>query len=209
MISGGDSHHPQGDPGTDRMEAARAAVRECTRCSLCDTRTNAVPGIGSGESGVMFVGEAPGRSEDLRGRPFVGRAGKVLTRVLEEAGISRESVYITNTVKCRPPQNRVPNQSERDACRAHLDAEISMIKPDIICIMGNTAYGSILGGAGKTDKRGSVVRKDGMFYFLTVHPAAVIYTPDLAGVLATDIKRLFEVQREIRAGREVACDGTA
>lgn len=209
MISGGGGHHLQGDPGTGGMEDAWAAVRECTRCGLCDTRTNAVPGIGSGESGVMFVGEAPGRSEDLRGRPFVGRAGRVLTQVLDEAGVSRESVYITNTVKCRPPQNRVPNQAERDACRPHLDAEISMIKPDIICIMGNTAYRSILGGAGITDKRGSVVRKDGMFYFLTVHPAAVIYNPGLAGVLAADIKRLFEVQKEIRAGREVACDGPA
>ena len=194
---------------TGKMDSIRAAVRECIRCSLCETRTNAVPGAGSGKLGVMFVGEAPGRSEDLRGRPFVGKAGKILTKALEDAGVSRESVYITNTVKCRPPQNRVPRQSERDACRAHLDAEISALEPTIICIMGNTAYGSILGGAGITDKRGRIIERDGRIYFPTIHPAAVIYNPDLAAVLAADIKKLFGVLGEIRAGRKVACDDSA
>lgn len=194
---------------TDGMDSIRAAVRECVRCSLCETRTNAVPGAGSGKSGVMFVGEAPGRSEDLRGRPFVGRAGKILTKALEDAGVSRESVYITNTVKCRPPQNRVPRQSERDACRAHLDAEIGALEPAIICIMGNTAYGSVLGGTGITDKRGRVIERDGRIYFPTIHPAAVIYNPDLADVLAADIKKLFDILDRIRSGKEVTYDDSA
>lgn len=194
---------------TDEMDSITAAVRRCTRCSLCETRTNAVPGVGSGKSGVMFVGEAPGRSEDLRGRPFVGKAGKILTKVLEDAGVSRESVYITNTVKCRPPQNRVPHQSERDACRAHLDSEMRTLEPAIICIMGNTAYGSILGGTGITDKRGKIIEKDGRIYFPTIHPAAVIYNPDLATVLAADIKKLFGILGDVRAGKKVACDDSA
>lgn len=194
---------------TGEIDSITMAVRRCTRCSLCETRTNAVPGVGSNKSGVMFVGEAPGRSEDLRGRPFVGRAGKILTKVLEDAGVSRESVYITNTVKCRPPQNRVPHQAERDACRAHLDAEMRALEPAIICIMGNTAYGSILGGAGITDKRGKIIEKDGKIYFPTIHPAAVIYNPDLATVLTADIKKLFGILSDIRAGKEVACDDSA
>lgn len=185
------------------LENAAEAVRACTRCALCETRTNAVPGLGSGGSGVMFVGEAPGRSEDLRGRPFVGQAGRILTEALRAAGVSRDDVYITNTVKCRPPNNRVPRQSERDACREHLEAEIRILRPLVVCVMGNTAFGSLLGGAGITEKRGSMVRRDGMLYYPTVHPAAVIYNPSLAGVLEGDIRRLFGVVKRIRAGEMV------
>lgn len=170
-----------------------AAVRECTRCDLCKTRKNAVPGIGDARATVVFVGEAPGRNEDLRGRPFVGQAGRILTRALEEAGVSRESVYITNTVKCRPPKNRVPREAERRACRAYLDLEMQIIKPRVVCVMGNTAYGSLLGGTGITEKRGVPVERDGVVYFPTIHPAAVIYNSSLADVLVKDMKKLFEV----------------
>ena len=185
------------------LEDVAADVRTCTRCGLCEGRTNAVPGLGGGASGVMFVGEAPGRSEDLRGRPFVGQAGRILGEALRAVGISRDDVYITNTVKCRPPNNRVPRQSERDACRMHLDAEIRTLRPLVVCVMGNTAFGSLLGGAGITEKRGCLVRRDGILYYPTIHPAAVIYNRSLTGVLEDDLKRLFGIVGRIRAGEAV------
>lgn len=181
--------------GLDTLEDVAQAVSECTRCELCVGRTNAVPGIGSGKSGVIFVGEAPGRSEDLRGRPFVGQAGRILTDALEKAGISRRDVYITNAVKCRPPQNRAPRTGERASCRRYLEDEIRIIKPRIICVMGNTAMNSLLGGGGITDRRGTLVEQDGTLYFPTIHPAAVLYNPRLAGVLEEDIKKLFSILR--------------
>ena len=95
-------------------------VINCTKCKLCKTRTNSVPGKGNFQSDVMFVGEAPGRNEDKNGEPFIGVAGKKLSAALEEAGITREEVYITNIVKCRPPNNRVPNTNERSTCQEYL-----------------------------------------------------------------------------------------
>ncbi len=168
----------------------RKSVTGCTRCDLCKTRTNAVPGKGSENAKIIFVGEAPGRSEDARGEPFVGPAGRILDEALSSAGISRDSVYITNTTKCRPPSNRVPTVQERAACSDYLQAEIRIIAPEIVCIMGNTAYASILGGTNITRNRGKVTVHDGVKYFPTVHPAAVIYNGALRDVLGDDIKTL-------------------
>ena len=188
------------------LEAIKQNVINCTKCDLCKTRTNAVPGKGSFQSDVIFVGEAPGRNEDRNGEPFVGVAGKKLSVALEEAGISREEVYITNIVKCRPPNNRVPNKVERDACQDYIRQEISIIKPKIICILGNTAFNSILGGSEITKFRGKVVRKDSQLYFLTVHPAATIYNQELITVLNDDIKRLFDAIRELKNNKEIQVD---
>ena len=179
--------------GLNSMDVVASAVSACTRCDLCHSRTNAVPGMGSGESGVMFVGEAPGRNEDFRGRPFVGRAGHILTEALEKAGVSRKDVYITNTVKCRPPNNRNPHRTERESCKDYLDAEIRLLKPRIICILGNVALKSLLGDDGITSKRGSIVKKDNLVYFPTIHPAAVLYNPQLSHTLEQDIKKLFAI----------------
>ena len=166
-------------------------VSKCTKCGLCRNRTNAVPGKGSAGSKVIFVGEAPGRSEDARGEPFVGSAGKRLTAALEHAGVSRDSVYITNVVKCRPPDNRVPTDKEREMCAAYLEAEIMLIRPRFVCVMGNTAFKSLLGGENITKHRGKIFEKDGQDYFVTIHPAATIYNPDLLPVLKRDMKKLF------------------
>ena len=185
------------------LEEIARLVRACERCDLCKTRTHAVPGLGSGRAGVMFVGEAPGRSEDLRGRPFVGQAGRILNEALQSAGVSRDDVYITNTVKCRPPNNRVPHASERDACGNYLDEEISILRPLVVCVMGNTAFGSLLGGSGITRSRGCIIRRKGMLYYPTVHPAAVIYNRDLDGVLRDDIVDLFGLVGRIRDGESV------
>ena len=188
------------------LEAIRQNVIECTNCDLCKTRTNAVPGKGNFQSDVIFVGEAPGRNEDQRGEPFVGIAGKRLEQALGSAGIDRDSVYITNVVKCRPPNNRVPSVAERDTCKEYLQKEISIIKPKVICVLGNTAFNSVLGGAEITKFRGKVVRKDNQIYFLTVHPAATIYNQELIGVLESDIAKLFETIRELKNNRQVKID---
>ena len=190
----------------DGLKALHEEVTGCTRCKLHKTRTHAVPGVGSRTSDVVFIGEAPGRTEDIRGEPFVGAAGQMLSWALEAAGSSRDEVYITNVVKCRPPENRVPDTEERKACREHLDVEMEEIKPRIICIMGNTAFGSMLGRTGIGKVRGKVCRMDGQLYFLTVHPAATLYNRDLVGVLNADIARLFEIIDEMRNGRDVRVD---
>lgn len=172
------------------IESVRKHVSVCTKCNLCTDRTNAVPGAGDTESRIILVGEAPGRSEDIRGEPFVGSAGSILSSVLEHAGIRRDSIYITNVVKCRPPGNRVPTDAERQSCSEYLDAELDLIKPDIVCVMGNTAFKSILGGDNITKHRGRVFKKDGLDYFVTIHPAAAIYNRDLLPVLQEDMQRL-------------------
>ena len=188
------------------LETTRQKVIECTKCELSKTRTNAVPGKGNFQSEVIFVGEAPGRNEDKNGEPFVGIAGQRLNLALNEAGVSRESIYITNVVKCRPPNNRVPTISERNTCQDYLQKEISIIKPKIICILGNTAFNSILGGSEITKYRGKIVKKDKQFYFLTVHPAATIYNQELITVLKEDIAKLFDLIRELKNGKQISAD---
>ena len=188
------------------LEIIRQKVTECTKCELSKTRTNAVPGKGNFQSDVIFVGEAPGRNEDKNGEPFVGIAGQRLSLALDNVGVLRESVYITNVVKCRPPNNRVPTISERNTCQDYLQKEISIIKPKIICILGNTAFNSILGGSEITKYRGKIIKKDKQFYFLTIHPAATIYNQELITVLKEDIAKLFDLIRELKNGKQISAD---
>ena len=190
----------------NQLETIKQQVIKCTKCDLCKTRTNSVPGKGNFQSDVIFVGEAPGRNEDKNGEPFVGVAGQKLSIALEDAGISRDTVYITNVVKCRPPNNRVPNTTERETCQDYLKQEIAIIKPRIICILGNTAFNSILGGSEITKYRGKLVRKNNQLYFLTVHPAATIYNQGLIDTLKQDIKKLFDTIRELKNNKDVQID---
>jgi DNA polymerase len=194
------------DKMNQKLQIIKQNVIECTKCELCKTRTNSVPGKGNFNSDVIFVGEAPGRNEDKNGEPFIGVAGKKLSIALEEAGISRDEVYITNIVKCRPPKNRVPTTIERSTCQEYLKQEISIIKPKIICILGNTAFNSLLGGSEITKFRGKVVQKDKQLYFLTVHPAATIYNQELIKVLKTDIAKLFSVITELKNKKKIKID---
>ncbi len=191
---------------SQKLQVIKQNVIECVKCDLCETRTNSVPGKGNFKSNVIFVGEAPGRSEDENGEPFIGIAGKKLSTALEEAGISREEVYITNVVKCRPPKNRVPTTTERETCKEYLKQEISVIKPKIICILGNTAFNSLLGGSEITKFRGKLVQKDNQLYFLTVHPAATIYNQELIKVLNKDIMKLFHLITELKNKKYVKID---
>ena len=188
------------------LQSVKENVIKCTKCDLCKTRINAVPGKGNFQSDVIFVGEAPGKNEDQNGEPFIGVAGKKLSVALEEAGVLRDEVYITNIVKCRPPNNRVPTTNERDTCKEYLKQEIAIIKPKLICILGNTAFNSILGGSEITKFRGKVVRKDNLLYFLTIHPAATIYNQKLIDVLKNDIVKLFDLIRDLKNNKEVMID---
>ena len=181
----------------------RNRVISCVKCDLSKTRTNAVPGIGSEKTDVIFVGEAPGRNEDLQGKPFVGTAGKILSEALEYAGFARDQVYITNVVKCRPPNNRQPLTIEREACNPYLVQELKMIKPKIVCILGNTAYGSLLNGKSITKHRGKIIKQNDQLYFVTVHPAAIIYNPALRQVLKDDLLLLAKTVENLKNGREV------
>jgi DNA polymerase len=187
----------------DSLEKIAAEVKGCPLCKLARTRKNAVPGEGQLAAKIMFVGEAPGRSEDEKGRPFVGAAGKILDDLLQKAGIERSQVFITNVVKCRPPNNRVPEDDEAVACRPYLDRQIALIKPKVICILGRTAYASLLGGSSITTNRGKIVEKAGQKYFLTFHPAAAIYNKSLLSALEADLKKLAkEIKEEGRSSME-------
>lgn len=188
------------------LETIKQNVIKCTKCDLCKTRTNSVPGKGNFQSNVIFVGEAPGKNEDKNGEPFIGIAGKKLTIALEGAGISRDEVYITNIVKCRPPNNRVPSNIERNTCQEYLKEEISIIKPKIICILGNTVFNSILGGSEIMKFRGKIARKNNLLYFITIHPAATIYNQKLVGVLKEDIIKLFSLIRELKNDKDITVD---
>ena len=188
------------------LKKIKKQVTQCTKCELSKTRNNSVPGKGNFKSDVIFVGEAPGKNEDMKGEPFIGIAGKKLSIALENAGITRDDVYITNIVKCRPPKNRVPTTNERDTCQNYLKKEIEIIKPKIICILGNTAFNSLLGGKEIIKFRGKIVRKNNQLYFLTIHPAATIYNQKLIGVLKKDMKKLLKVIKELKNNKKVKID---
>jgi uracil-DNA glycosylase len=138
---------------SDSLEKIASEVISCPLCKLSRSRINAVPGQGQLSSKIILIGEAPGKNEDEQGKPFVGAAGRVLNQALEKADIKKDEVFITNVVKCRPPGNRVPENDERSICRQYLYREISLIEPKIICILGSTAYSSILGGKSITKNR--------------------------------------------------------
>jgi DNA polymerase len=185
----------------DSLEKIAAEVRGCPLCKLSRTRRNAVPGEGQLSARVLFVGEAPGRSEDEKGRPFVGAAGKILDELLRKAGIERSRVFITNVVKCRPPGNRIPEEDEVSACTAYLERQLDLIQPKVICVLGRTAYSSLLGGESITANRGKIIEKNGRKYFLTIHPAAAIYRRSLVSVLEGDLKKLARTLETMDEGK--------
>ena len=192
-----------------KLDSIAENVRECKKCELCETRIKAVPGKGNFDADVIFVGEAPGRNEDIHGEPFVGAAGKRLDMILEDTGIDRKDVYITNIVKCRPPKNRVPSKKEEESCNDFIKQEIEIINPKIICVMGNTAYGTLLDGKEITKNHGKIVEKDGKKFFVTFHPAATIYNQKLVEELKEDFRKLakfLETKDEPKQYEERRCD---
>lgn len=152
-------------------EALKAACNACTRCSLHQTRTNVVFGKGKENARVLFVGEAPGEQEDLSGMPFVGRAGKLLDTLLDEAGIPREDIYIANILKCRPPENRDPLPAEEAACMEHLTAQIRLLRPRAVVCLGRIAAARLI----KKDFR--ITREHGIWFAGNGYPITAIYHP--------------------------------
>lgn len=159
----------------------------CHLCPLSLGRTQAVPGSGPAPADIMLVGEAPGKEEDLTGKPFVGRAGRLLDGALVQAGLERSKVFITSVIKCRPPQNRKPKKREIDRCRPYLQSQIEILHPKIICLMGNTAAQAVLGRQGIADLRGQTLQDR---YIVTFHPAAVLRNRNLMDDFVSDLKML-------------------
>jgi len=163
----------------ETLDAVAERIRTTHCCGLCPGRTNAVPGEGNPSAQLMFIGEGPGATEDALGRPFVGQAGKLLDEIIQAIGLRREDVYITNIVKCRPPQNRKPLPDEIAACMPYLHRQIALIRPKVIVALGGTA-GEALLDARKSlgELRGKVHSYGGIPLVVTYHPAALLRNPN-------------------------------
>jgi DNA polymerase len=168
------------DPLADKtLEEIAALVRECTRCRLCQQRTNAVPGEGPADARLVVIGEGPGAVEDETGRPFVGRAGELLTEILAAIDLPREKVFICNIVKCRPPENRKPQPEGIEACVPYLYRQLEIIKPAVILAMGGTAAETLLDTRqALASLRNRVHRFRGIPVIVTYHPAALLRNPN-------------------------------
>ena len=159
----------------ENMEELQNAITNCRGCKLGKSRTNIVFGTGNIKSKIMFIGEGPGADEDLQGIPFVGKAGKLMDNAFDILEINREEVYIANIVKCRPPNNRDPQEDEITACINYLRNQVMIIKPKIIVLLGRIALQNILGKEYKiTESRGKWIEKKGILYMPTWHPAALL-----------------------------------
>jgi len=182
------------------LDGVRASLGECTRCRLCEGRTQIVFGDGNPEAELMFVGEGPGEQEDLRGLPFVGRAGELLTSMIEKGlGIERREVYICNIVKCRPPANRTPLSDEVAACRPFLEGQIDAVRPRVIVALGKPATSLLLGrDVAITKLRGTWHEYHGIPLMPTFHPAFVLrqYTPENRRLVWEDLKAALTRARE-------------
>ena len=156
-------------------EELKSACENCHRCELCETRTNVVVGVGNENAEVMFIGEGPGENEDLQGEPFVGRAGKLLDKMLASIGLDREKVYIANIVKCRPPGNRDPHDDEQEACMNYLRYQLMLVKPKIIVCLGRIAATAIIDKDFKiTRQHGQWTERKGYWFIATYHPSALL-----------------------------------
>src|SRR5581483_1083111 len=160
------------------LEAVVAELGECTRCKLHRTRTNIVFGVGNADARLMFVGEAPGEDEDLQGFPFVGKAGQLLTKMIEAMGLRRDDVYICNTVKCRPPNNRNPEPDELLACEPFLKGQLGAVKPEVIVTLGKFAAQALLREQTPISRlRGQWREYEGIPLMPTFHPAYLLRSP--------------------------------
>ncbi len=168
-----------GSTAGESLESIQETVRGCTRCFLHQGRTNTVPGEGNSKARLMFVGEGPGQTEDQTGRPFVGRAGELLTGIISAIDLRREDVFIANVVKCRPPQNRKPLPDEMAACYPYLQRQIELIRPAVLVALGATAAEALLASRrGLGELRGKVHSYHGIPLIVTYHPAALLRNPN-------------------------------
>ncbi|MGI8848473.1 MAG: uracil-DNA glycosylase family protein [Candidatus Dormibacteria bacterium] len=190
----------------DALQVVHDHICVCTACPLHAGRTHAVPGTGPVRARIMAVGEAPGESEDRVGKPFVGAAGNVLTQLLGSIGLARADIFITNTVKCRPPGNRDPLPDEVSACSAYLDAQVEIIRPDVILILGRHALARLLPDLGSAISRlhGERVQRGERIYVPLYHPAAALYNGSLMRTLEADMQRVRGYLDDAAAARAAA-----
>jgi len=165
-------------------------VLVCKKCPLWKGRKRAVPGEGPADSKLILVGEAPGRREDELGRPFVGSAGRRLETLLESAGMSRDEAFITNIVKCRPPRNRRPRRSEAKMCDQYLRRQMAAVNPSLVVLLGDTALKHFFPGGRLSSAHGKVLRKDGIRFLPTYHPASITYDRSLERAVHKDLGRI-------------------
>jgi uracil-DNA glycosylase family 4 len=176
------------------LEDIQNELGNCQRCKLCKTRTNIVFGEGNANAELMFVGEGPGEQEDLKGRPFVGRAGQLLDKMIEAMGYKRSDVFIANVVKCRPPENRIPEADEVSSCKPFLEKQISVIRPKVIVALGATALRALFGEdeVKITKVRGSFLEYQGVALMPTYHPAYLLRNPPAKKDVWEDLKKVLE-----------------
>jgi uracil-DNA glycosylase len=180
------------------LKAVYDEARGCTRCPLHQTRTTVVFGAGNADADLMFIGEAPGANEDRMGLPFVGQAGKLLDKLLAEIGLDRKQVFICNTIKCRPPNNRDPHPNEIETCNDYLRRQVDLIEPTVICTLGNFATKLLRADTtgisrlhGREEER--VIGPRAVRLYPLYHPAAALYTPSMLEALRADFLRIPEL----------------
>ncbi len=181
----------------NEWEALERACKSCTKCGLCQTRNHVVFGVGKRDADVMFVGEGPGEQEDLQGEPFVGPAGKLLDDMLSIIDLDRTNCYIANIVKCRPPRNRDPQETEQDACIEYLNKQIILIKPKILVCLGRVAAMRLIRGDYRISREhGQWVEKDGVWMTALYHPSALLRSGDKRPETFYDLLSLREQIRK-------------
>ena len=182
----------------DNWEDLERSISGCKKCKLCTNRTNIVFAEGNKNADIMFIGEGPGADEDMQGLPFVGKAGKLMNTAFEGLQIDREKVYIANIVKCRPPNNRVPEQDESEACLDYLRNQVILVKPRIIVLLGSTALKNTLGSDYKiSSARGQWVEKKYILYMPTWHPAALLRDESKKVDFWRDLKKVIEMANKL------------
>jgi DNA polymerase len=192
---------PGGSSKTERLARLSLEVERCRRCPLYRTRTHAVISDGTPQASLVFVGEAPGRDEDLQGKPFVGAAGQLLTKMIEAMGLRRQDVYICNVLKDRPPGNRTPLPEEMDACLPFLEEQLAIVQPAAICTLGAVAAKALLGPhIAITKVRGQLREYRGIPLIPTFHPAYLLRNPAAKKFAWADLKRVKKLLEGQGAG---------
>lgn len=182
----------------NNWEELEEVVKQCRKCRLCETRKNVVFGVGNREADIMFIGEGPGADEDAQGEPFVGKAGKLMNMAFDMLGIKREEVYIANIVKCRPQNNRNPQDDEAENCLDYLRNQVILVKPKIIVLLGSVALKNVLGKEyGITASRGKWLERKGILYMPTWHPAALLRDENKKIDFIKDLKQVIKRYNEI------------
>ncbi|PYQ29879.1 MAG: hypothetical protein DMF56_09130 [Acidobacteria bacterium] len=187
-----DAAQPSDRATEQTFDELRTLAHDCTKCRLAGTRTNVVFGVGNPNADLMFIGEAPGRDEDIQGEPFVGRAGQLLTDIVKAMKLTRDDVYIANVIKCRPPENRNPEPDELDACRPFIRRQVELIQPKVIVTLGRFALQSLTEKAyGITAVRGQWLEYNGVKVMPTYHPAYLLRNPAAKKEVWADMKKVM------------------